>query len=100
MGNGTRASLGKRRRIDRSIAPNDVAARAKFAAVDARGRAFPENRRSARGKFTPARKRNFGRGKCRNGKKPSAELKSSASGSDQCASAAIAAAPAGGLRRM
>jgi hypothetical protein len=39
MGNGTRASLGKRRRIDRSIAHNELAARAKLG-PSLRGAAF------------------------------------------------------------
>jgi hypothetical protein len=41
MGNGPSASLGKRRRIERSIAHNDGAAGGKFGAVAARGRDFP-----------------------------------------------------------
>jgi len=44
--------LKQRERIDRSIAHNDVAARAKFAAVKGRGHVFPANRGSADGKFT------------------------------------------------
>jgi O-antigen/teichoic acid export membrane protein len=59
MGNGRR----KRPRFpgleSLSIARNDVAANAKFAAVDARGHIFPGNRGSARGKFTPSRKTNY-----------------------------------------
>jgi hypothetical protein len=37
MGNGSRAFLGKRRRIDRSIAHKDVAWEPEIGAVDARG---------------------------------------------------------------
>jgi hypothetical protein len=61
MGNGTRASFGKRGRIDRSIAHSDVAWKREHWAVDARGAFFPANRRLGHGSFTPARKRNFGR---------------------------------------
>src|SRR3954451_9666883 len=57
MGNGTRASLGKRGRMDRSIAHNDVAARATFAAVEGCECVFPKKRGSAHGTFAPARKR-------------------------------------------
>jgi hypothetical protein len=43
-GQWTERLLGQTRRIDRSIARNEVAARVKFAAVDVRGAFFPGNR--------------------------------------------------------
>jgi len=75
MGNGMRASLSKRGRIDRSIAHNELGASAKFAALEGYGRVLPGNRGSARGKLTPARKRNFGRARHQNSEQLSVELK-------------------------
>jgi hypothetical protein len=59
MGNGPR----KRPRFpgleSRSIAHDELGARAKFAAGDARERVLPGNRGSASGRFTPAQKKKF-----------------------------------------
>ncbi|MBN9085963.1 MAG: hypothetical protein J0J01_03550 [Reyranella sp.] len=67
--------LRQHRQIDRSIAHNELGASPKFAAVEGCGRVLPGNRGSARGKFTPARKRNFGRAKPQNSEQLSVELK-------------------------
>jgi hypothetical protein len=61
MANGLSASLGKRRLIDRSIAHNGGAARAKFGAVAARRRVFPrKSTLGPSGNYAP-RKEIFGR---------------------------------------
>src|SRR4051794_19872051 len=67
MGNGPSASLGKCRRIDRSIAHNDGAAGVKFAAVAARRRVFPGIDARPTRKFTPLRKVTFRAAKHQNG---------------------------------
>jgi hypothetical protein len=75
MGNGTRESLSKRRRIDRSIAHNDVASAREIGGRRGAGPRFLRNWSSGFGKFTFARKRNPGEPDIKNGQPLSVELK-------------------------